>query len=378
MASIILIGNAYRAQVRRSGQPVMTKSFSLKMHGTLAAAEKEAKAWVAKLETEINSGKKIGVHGKTGVLLGKAIERYLEENPALGKTGVDILGYLKKGIGHLYIDKLSDDDIVIYIQKKNFGPMSGAMHFSFLSSVLIMAKVDWKLHVPEILDEARARLRIRGLIGSSRERDRRPTENEIKMLLDYKFPTPIPMADIIRFAMSSAMRQAEITRIKHLTVDTKHKTVVITDRKHPKKKKGNHKTVPLLDESLAIIKRQVKVEGNDNIFPFNPSTIGTYFTLACQALGIVDLRFHDLRHEGTSRLFEMGYQIHEVAMFTGHEDWKMLKRYTQLKAKDIRRFETAEEDATPSVEGVQMDAETLKQFKQFQAMMVMMKQTEKV
>ena len=35
-------------------------------------------------------------------------------------------------------------------------------------------------------------------------------------------------------------------------------------------------------------------------------------------LGIEDLRLNDLRHEATSRLFERGYQIHEVAQFTLH------------------------------------------------------------
>ena len=53
-------------------------------------------------------------------------------------------------------------------------------------------------------------------------------------------------------------------------------------------------------------------------------------------LGIKDLRFHDLRHEATCRLFEAGYQIHEVAHFTGHRSWATLKRYTNLKAADIK------------------------------------------
>jgi site-specific recombinase XerD len=66
-------------------------------------------------------------------------------------------------------------------------------------------------------------------------------------------------------------------------------------------------------------------------------TITTIFPRAKNALGIEDLHFHDLRHEGVSRLFEQGYQIHEVALMSGHRDWKMLARYTQLKAKDLHR-----------------------------------------
>jgi hypothetical protein len=45
----------------------------------------------------------------------------------------------------------------------------------------------------------------------------------------------------------------------------------------------------------------------------------------CRELEIEDLRFHDLRHEAASRLFEAGFAIEQVALVTGHKDWKMLK-----------------------------------------------------
>jgi hypothetical protein len=47
------------------------------------------------------------------------------------------------------------------------------------------------------------------------------------------------------------------------------------------------------------------------------------------------LRFHDLRHEATSRLCERGYQIHEVAQCTLHESWNELKRYTNLRPENL-------------------------------------------
>jgi len=53
--------------------------------------------------------------------------------------------------------------------------------------------------------------------------------------------------------------------------------------------------------------------------------------------GIEDLRFHDLRHEATTRLFEKGLNIMEVASITGHKDLRMLRRYTHLKAEDLAR-----------------------------------------
>ena len=61
------------------------------------------------------------------------------------------------------------------------------------------------------------------------------------------------------------------------------------------------------------------------------------FQRACDRLGIEDVRFHDLRHEGISRLFEGGLQIQEVALISGHKSWQVLRRYTQLRPEDVSR-----------------------------------------
>ena len=53
--------------------------------------------------------------------------------------------------------------------------------------------------------------------------------------------------------------------------------------------------------------------------------------------GVKDLRFHDLRHEATSRFFEKGLIVMEVAAITGHKDLRMLQRYTHLRAEDLAR-----------------------------------------
>ena len=51
--------------------------------------------------------------------------------------------------------------------------------------------------------------------------------------------------------------------------------------------------------------------------------------------GNMDLHFHDLCHEAISRFFEMGLSVPEVALISGHRDYRMLFRYTHLRAEDI-------------------------------------------
>lgn len=66
--------------------------------------------------------------------------------------------------------------------------------------------------------------------------------------------------------------------------------------------------------------------------------MGSRFTRACKAEGIIDLHFHDSRRECASRLFEQGYQIQEVAQVTGHKDLNTLWRiYTKLHPEALHR-----------------------------------------
>ena len=200
----------------------------------------------------------------------------------------------------------------------------------------------------QLLEDAAHELRQRRVTAKAKERQRRVTAAEEKTLLDHfavrDARAEIPMADIIRFALLTARRQEEITRLKWADLDREKGIAWLDDVKHPRKKIGNRRAFRLLSEAWEIIDRQPKlmIEGPDGkqipdprVFPYNPKSIGANFTRACRLRGLQDLRFHDLRHEATSRLFERGYDIPEVAQFTLHESWTTLKRYTHLRPEHV-------------------------------------------
>lgn len=87
--------------------------------------------------------------------------------------------------------------------------------------------------------------------------------------------------------------------------------------------------IPLLAGSFEIAARQPRKK--DRIFPTSPTYVSVRFHRYAEALGIQDIVLHDLRHEGISRMFEAGYEIQEVAIVSGHRDWKMLRRYTHIR-----------------------------------------------
>ena len=73
------------------------------------------------------------------------------------------------------------------------------------------------------------------------------------------------------------------------------------------------------------------------VFPISISALRGLWDRSVKRADLQDLHFHDLRHEATSRFFELGLNVVEVAAITGHKDLKMLQRYTHLRAEDLAR-----------------------------------------
>jgi integrase len=193
---------------------------------------------------------------------------------------------------------------------------------------------------PEIVQEAQQACAELRLTGKARKRTRRPTPGELEQLRHYfarrDKRARIPMQAVVEFALNSARREAEICRLEWRDNDAHGRTGMVRDAKHPTKKEGNHRRFKYTPEAWAVVQAQPK--GSEYIFPYDPNSVSAAFTRACQFLGIKDLRFHDLRHEATSRLFERGYQIHEVAQFTLHDSWNELKRYANLRPESLREL----------------------------------------
>jgi integrase len=104
------------------------------------------------------------------------------------------------------------------------------------------------------------------------------------------------------------MRLDEIFRVTWGDLNEEAKLLTIRDRKDPRLKRGNDQEIPLLSltglDAFAIIQEQRPdhLHPDGRIFPYGKRTATAAFARACNKLGIEDLRFHDLRHEGTSRL----------------------------------------------------------------------------
>ncbi|QOD81852.1 tyrosine-type recombinase/integrase [Chromobacterium haemolyticum] len=309
--------------------------------------ESLARDWAKRMEVEAAAPDFIAQHAAGKITVGDLLTRYrdeLTESNSLGRSKGYVLELLlRSSIAELKVSVLTAGEVVSHCQARRAGGTGPATVFqdvSALRTVLDYAKRIWSLPVTTAaVDEALPTLRAQTLVSKSRKRDRRPTEDELQRILEWlavrqsRSNAQIPHVDIVRFAVASCMRLGEIGRLLWVDVDEVRRCILIRERKDPSNKYTNDQWVPLLGEAWEIVQRQPRV--GELVFPFNMDSVGAAFERACRALGIEDLRFHDLRHHGVSLLFEQGLGIQEVAMVSGHKSWNNLKRYTQLKPESL-------------------------------------------
>ena len=338
---------SWRAQVRRKGK-YASRTFRLK---TLA------NEWAVETERLIDlGGDPCSRCMRAPRTLADLVDLHVSDLHDIGRplrrSKRAVMEALKRDLGATRINQLDRASLIRYGQyraKQGAGPVTLAVDFSYLRTVLTHAAAIHGISVDtESVRLARTALSRLGLVGRSFGRDRRLTQDELDTLLDYfdaKTNAIIPIGRIVRFAIATAMRQEEICKIEWGDVDLKKRVVIIRDRKDPRRKDGNHQKVPLLnltgfDAWQLLLEQKVLTGGKGRCFPYHHKSVGTAFRRGRKAVGVDDLRFHDLRHEATSRLFEAGLSIERVALVTGHRDWKMLRRYTHLKPEDLHRLQT--------------------------------------
>ena len=216
-----------------------------------------------------------------------------------------------------------------------------AGYISALGSIMKLAKPAWgfRIDATQYAEAVIALTRLE-IIGRSNSRDRRPTLDELDRLMTYFVERSVrmhnhgvaPMHRIVAFAIFSTRRLDEILRQKRSDLDLDNKVMMVRQMKDPRNKTTNDVRCEMTDEAVAIAKAmKVDASNPDRLFPFNTGQVQQAFAKACADLGLADLTFHDLRHEGISRLFEMGRTIPQTASVSGHKNWKSLSRYTHIR-----------------------------------------------
>ncbi len=332
---------------RKNGTKSYQAQLVIKRDGKILHREQQtfdrrqaASAWLERKETELNRPGGLQAALGDDPPLSDVIERYVSESlKGIGRTKAQVLRAIKSyTIANKICSEIGSDDLVDLARHLNDGrtPQTVQNYLSHLGAIFTIARPAWKYPLdPAAMKDALVVCKKLGLISKSRERDRRPTLDELTRILvhfegrEKRRQGTLPLTKIIPFAIFSTRRQEEIVTIQWPDLDVTNSRVLVRDMKNPGEKIGNNVWCDLPPEALRIILSMPKT--SDRIFPFTSDAISAAFTRGTAFLGIEDLHFHDLRHDGVSRLFEMGLSIPRAASVSGHRSWQSLKRYTHIR-----------------------------------------------
>ncbi len=318
MATYIKRGSAWRVQIRRKGHNTLSRTFDTKT---------EAERWALGIESKMSEGRYEDVRESLTTTLAECFERYEAEVTA-NKKGKEqehyrIAMWLKDDLAIKPIGAIKSVDVAKWRDARiASGVSSGTarLDLALLSNLFTIAIQEWSMPITNPI------LNIRKP-APGKARDRRLLPGEEDRILSECSPE---MRIIVIVAIETAMRRGEIIGMRREWI----KGVVVT---LPDTKNGTVRKVPFSKRALAAL-AELPINMNGKVFNYTDHGCTQMFVKYCQRLGIRDLRFHDLRHEATSRFFEKGLDVMQVKSITGHKSLQMLSRYTHLKADDLAQL----------------------------------------
>ena len=169
-------------------------------------------------------------------------------------------------------------------------------------------------------------------------RKRRITEEEIAIVsaaLGYSEDIPVTtvahrVCIAFLLAIETAMRCGEICSVEERDIDLQKKTIRL---RAETTKTNTARFIPLSSKAVGLIKRIPK-DGNLSWLGITPKQVDSNFRKYRGMTDIVDLHFHDTRHEATTRLAAKVHVL-DLARITGHKDINQLLTYYNRTAADI-------------------------------------------
>lgn len=315
----------------------------------------EATIWLHQRESDARSGTLRGRLLSETTTLREALERYAVEVSPEKKSGKScqqqIRRMLDSHLGRLADKPLSNvmtSDIADYVARRRKAPnkRAGAIRGELVSAATINNEVGTISH---LFNTAISRWGFDGLRNPvvrgvkarlPRGRDRRLEGNEEKRLLDAAaaydddYKSKVPMVATIRFAILTAMRQGEIGAIRPSMVNISRSSILLQGTMT---KNGKTRSVALSPSARRLIAAMMPTDPSDDGLIFgSASAIQTAFKRIRDRAGLIDFRFHDLRHEATSRFFEeTNLSETEISSITGHLTPQMLRRYAHLRTETV-------------------------------------------
>lgn len=333
MASITKRGRYWRAQIIRKGYPAQYRTFD---------TEAEAAAWARQIENEMDRGVFTSRIEAERTTLSEALERYWHEvcvhkrHPDKERRRVD--HWLKQPLAKYSLANLRGAEFARYRDdRRQQGRADNTIRIelAMISHLFEVARKEWGM---ESLQNPVKNIRMP---AGSAERDRRLRPGEYELIKAELAKSSNPWVQhLFDFAIETSLRQGMLFKLRWswVTIDdvSCRGVIIVPAEFRSTGNKGVPGGIPLSSRAVKALQSLPRT-GSDHIFDTTQNALVMVWKKALRRLNIHDLRWHDLRHEATSRLFEKGLHPIEVASITGHKSMVMLRRYTHLNPMELAK-----------------------------------------
>jgi integrase len=329
MATFRKRNDKWQARVQRTGQSSIAKSFNSKA---------DAVKWSRNVESQLDLGTL--APKQTMPRLRSMLERYAAEVTPT-KKGESQERYraaqlIKIKLADLFMDKITGEVVAKYRDQRltEVSNNTVRLELAFLSVVFEQSRKEWGLAVSNPVRQIRM-----PKPGKPRQRRLEAGEEEA-LLAACKASGACYLHSFVVLAIETGMRFSELAGVVRANVNFEKRTIYLPDTKN-----GEPRTVPLSTKALNAI-HALPSSINGRLFGVKSGSIRSAYLIAVQNAQAAKpesdkflrgLRFHDLRHEAVTRLFEKGLNPIEVGMVSGHKTLSMLQRYTHLKPEDLAK-----------------------------------------
>ena len=333
---------SWTVAVRRKNSPPQYATFDSKS---------EAEYWAKNIEVKMKRRAFADTTSSEKTTIKELLEKYSEEESVTKKGVTQEQSKIRMICKHPFVLKtliqIDSTDIVTYRDDrmkgyqcikhndvKPVGPKTTRDEMQIIGLVFKKAKSEWGFQLPN----GNPCEGVTKPPANEGERDRRLITHvdkslcEEALLLEHAKKFGNNMESVIIFAVETAMRRGELSGLEWKDVDLDIRIAHLYNTKN-----GKNRDVPLSTKATEMLSK-LKNDADENdrsVFGLLPDYITHAFIDICKDANIIDLTFHDLRREATTRLFELGLNPFKVAAITGHQTMQMLKRYTALKGVDL-------------------------------------------
>ena len=333
MATIINRDGRFYVRVRKANFKPENRTFDTRT---------AAKQWALQTEAAMANGSWVSDREARITNLDSLFRRYIGEVHSVKPFGKSKLATVKstaRRVGHVRLSDLTPDFVLSYSKQRasEVSPSTLNQELTYFAQAVDVARTLWNAPLND--NPVRAALSVMSqldMVQGSKKRTRRPTDHELQTIIDLAGNSWI--VSMIEIAVETGLRQSEIHALEWSDVDFDNNTLLIRDRKDPKKKTGNDHVIPLLPATREALLREIwSTKQGGRVFKdvLLAASVSDKFAKLTKKAGIQNLRFHDLRHEAISRMFERGMSIEQVAAISGHKTWTSLRRYTQLSPQSL-------------------------------------------